>query len=111
MADLLLTCTDIGPLSLVDCRERSIPQSLLWLSIGNICSGDALLRHGAAAEIGPDNVRMLQDVGGPAHRERAAIVEHMDAVVKVGDHLHVVLDPDHGDAEPMLDAQDEARKV
>src|SRR5436309_10052431 len=87
------------------------PPSLLWLSIGNICSGDALFRHGDAAEIGPDNVRMLQDVGGAALRQGAAIVEHMDAVGQVGNHLHVVLDPDHGDAEPMLDAQDEARQV
>jgi len=35
----------------------------------------------------------------------------MDAVGQVGDHLHVVLDPDHGDAEAMLDAQDEARQI
>ena len=43
--------------------------------------------------------------------QRAAVVEHMDAVGEVGDHLHVVLDPDHGDAELVLDAQDEAREV
>src|SRR5262245_14705354 len=54
---------------------------------------------------------MLQDVGGAALRQRAAIVEHMDATGQVGDHLHIVLDPDHGDAEAMLDAQDEARQV
>src|SRR5712691_1008467 len=35
----------------------------------------------------------------------------MNAIGEVGDHLHVVLDPDHGNPEPMLDAQDEAREV
>ena len=39
------------------------------------------------------------------------MVEHVDAVGEVGDHLHVVLDPDHRDAELVLDAQDEAREV
>ena len=54
---------------------------------------------------------MFQHVVGVAFGKRAAIVEHMDAVGEVGDHLHVVLDPDHRNAEPMLDAQDEAREI
>jgi hypothetical protein len=54
---------------------------------------------------------MAQHLAGPPFHERAPIIEHMDAVGEVGDHLHVVLDPDHGNAEPMLDAQDEAREV
>ena len=35
----------------------------------------------------------------------------MDAVGEVGDHLHVVLDPDHRQFQLVLDAQDEAREV
>ncbi len=35
----------------------------------------------------------------------------MNAVGEIGHHLHVVLDPDHGGAELVLDAQDEARQV
>src|SRR5258707_7414014 len=35
----------------------------------------------------------------------------MNTVGEVDDDLHVVFDPDHGNAEPMLDAQDEARQV
>ena len=44
-------------------------------------------------------------------RQRAPVIEHMDAVGEVGDHLHIMLDPDHGNAELMLDAQDEAGEV
>jgi hypothetical protein len=35
----------------------------------------------------------------------------MDAVGEIGDHLHVVLDPDHSDAELVLDAEDEAGQI
>ncbi len=35
----------------------------------------------------------------------------MNAVGKVGHHLHVVLDPNHGDTELVLYAQDETRKI
>ena len=35
----------------------------------------------------------------------------MDAIGEIGDHLHVVLDPDHRHVQFMLDAQDEAREV
>jgi hypothetical protein len=41
-----------------------------------------------------------------AFGEHLAVVEHANAVGEVGDHLHVVLDPDHGEAEFVLDAQD-----
>jgi len=35
----------------------------------------------------------------------------MDAVGEIGDHLHVVLDPDHRHVQFVLDAQDEAREI
>ena len=35
----------------------------------------------------------------------------MDTVGEIGDHLQVVLDPDHGHIEFVLDAQDEAREI
>src|SRR5215510_10500234 len=63
------------------------------------------------AEIRFDHARVAQDRGGRAFGERAPIVEHVDAVGEIGDHLHVVLDPDHGDLQLVLDAQDEARQV
>ena len=36
----------------------------------------------------------------------SAVIEHMQPVGQIGDHLHVVLDPDHGHVEFVLDAQD-----
>ncbi len=64
-----------------------------------------------ATQIGGHHARVPQHVGRRAFGQRAAVVEHVNAVGEIGHHLHVVLDPDHGDAELMLDAQDEARQV
>src|SRR6185503_3688026 len=35
----------------------------------------------------------------------------MDAIGEIGDHLHVMLDPDHRHVQFVLDAQDEAREI
>ncbi len=46
-----------------------------------------------------------------ALRQGPPVVEHVDPVGEVGHHLHVVLDPDHREAELVPDAQDVAREV
>src|SRR5258708_4025191 len=60
-----------------------------------------------AAEIGGDHARVLQHVARPPFGQAASIIEHMDAVGKIGHHLHVVLHPPHGDRHLLLDAHDE----
>ena len=54
---------------------------------------------------------MSQDCTWLAFGQRAAVIKDMDAIGEVGDHLHVVLDPDHRQAKLVLDPQDEASEV
>src|SRR5262245_6163612 len=63
------------------------------------------------AEVGGDYLRVAQHLLRRPGGERAAVVEDVHAVGEVGDHLHVVLDPDHGELQLVLDAQDEAGEV
>src|SRR4029077_16623549 len=63
------------------------------------------------ADIGGDDARILQHVSWGALGQRPSVVEDVDTIGEIGHHLEVVLDPDHGDAELVLDAQDEARQV
>ena len=48
---------------------------------------------------------------GARRRQRAAVVEHVDAVGEVGHHLHVMLDPNHRQFQLVLDAQNEPGEV
>ena len=59
---------------------------------------------------GNDLLILQHDIGRTA-RQRAPVIEHMNPVGEVGDHLHIMLDPDHGNTELMLDAQDETGEV
>jgi hypothetical protein len=74
-----------------------------------------LLRNRWAADpisqIGLDHGSIAQHIFRITLGNRAAVIEHVDAVGKIGDHLHVVLNPDHGNAELMFRAQDKARQV
>jgi hypothetical protein len=40
-----------------------------------------------------------------------AMIEHNNAIRKIGDHLHVVFDPEHAHAHLMPDAQQKAGEV
>src|SRR5262245_22188320 len=63
------------------------------------------------SEISTNDLRMFQDGFGRTFGKGAAVIQNMNPVGEVRHHLHVVLDPDHRQAELVLDAQDEARKV
>jgi hypothetical protein len=49
--------------------------------------------------------------GAPALRDGAAIIEYVDAIGQICDHLHVVLDPDHGHAEFVFNAQNKTGEM
>jgi hypothetical protein len=63
------------------------------------------------SDIRGNDARILQDFGRSAFGQSSPVIEHVNAVSEIGDHLEVVLDPDHRDAELVLDAQNEAREV
>src|SRR5271169_5224432 len=69
------------------------------------------LSHRPGADIGGDDCRVVQYVRGRADRKRAPVIEYVEAVGKIGYHLHVVFNPDHGETELVLDAQDEAGEI
>ena len=48
------------------------------------------------ADIGGDDRGITQHLGCRAHSERAAVIEHVDTVGEIGDHLQIALDPDYG---------------
>ena len=56
-------------------------------------------------------MRIGQPGIGCAVGERAAVIEHVDAVGQIRNHLHVVLGPDDGHFRFVFDAQDKAREV
>ena len=62
-------------------------------------------------DVGANDIRAAQYLRRRSGRKRAPIVENVDSVSEVGDHPHVVLDPDHRQFEVMLDAQDEAGEI
>jgi hypothetical protein len=43
--------------------------------------------------------------------QRTSIIENMNAVDEIGDHLHVVFDPDDRHVQLVPNAEDEARKI
>src|SRR6266436_7608004 len=44
-------------------------------------------------------------------RNHLSVIEHHDAVGKIGHHLHVVLDPQYGDMQLVPYAQQQARQI
>ena len=65
----------------------------------------------ARSQIGGNDLLILQHASAGPARQRAPVIEHMDTVGEVGDHLHIMLNPDHGNTELVLDAQNETREV
>src|SRR5262249_36025390 len=63
------------------------------------------------AEICRQNVGVGQDNVGRSFRNGSAVVEHVDTIGEVRDHLHIMFNPDHGHAELMLETQNEASQV
>src|SRR6516165_3238917 len=63
------------------------------------------------SDISGDDTRIFQNLAWLALGQRPTVIEHLDAIGQVGHHLEVMLDPDHRDAEFVLDAQNEARQI
>ena len=76
--------------------QRTLCRSATWRYCG--------AKGGQHTWIGKDGCRRTFCKGAP-------VVEHMDAVGQVGDHLHVMLDPDDRHLQVVLDTQDEAGEV
>src|SRR5690606_35798888 len=72
---------------------------------------DRLTLRCSAAEISAHHIRMAQHHLRRAFRDGAAVVEYVNPVGEIGDHLHIVLDPDHRDSEIVLDPQNETRQI
>ena len=66
--------------------------------------------RGAGAEVGGRDVEVAPDLGGRALRERAAAVEHVDAVADLHDQRDVVVDQQHAGAEVVADGADDRRE-
>src|SRR5262249_15440735 len=91
-----------------------------WIAVHTIKSAVpsthriALERSGrqcACPDISGDDARVFQDRTRLALGQRPSVIEYVDTVREIGHHLEVVLDPDHGNTEFVLDAQDEACQV
>src|SRR6516162_11866915 len=54
---------------------------------------------------------MFENIAWYAFGQRSSVIEHVNAVSKVRHHLEVMLDPDHGDPEFVLDAQNKTCQV
>src|SRR5262245_1688236 len=75
-----------------------------------VSRGWSRTREGTS-EVGLHDARVREDALGRTLGELLPEVQHGHVVGKVRDQLHVVLDPQHGDAHLVLDAEQEARKV
>src|SRR5215831_10297917 len=60
---------------------------------------------------GRDDTRILQDLVWLALGQRPSVIEDVDTISQIGHHLEIMLDPDHCDAEFVLDAQNEPRQI
>jgi hypothetical protein len=63
------------------------------------------------SEIGLDDLRISPHGVWRAVGDHLAVIGHDDAVGELGDHLHVALDPQHGQPQLVLDAQQEAGEI
>src|ERR1019366_8900937 len=54
---------------------------------------------------------MLQHVIGMPFSQHSTVVQYTYPVGEIGNHLHIMLDPDHRNSELVFDAQDQTRQV
>src|SRR3712207_3664554 len=86
-------------------RERAASSSC-WAVAATPVATARLGRRGAGAEVGLDDAGVGSDVLREAHRDRAALVEDLDAVAELHDQPQVVVDDDHGTSERRADPTD-----
>src|SRR5690242_15326825 len=87
-------------------RSACVPPRRTWTS-----SSHSMTALPPLAEIGFDHLGIALDLLGRALGQHPPLVEHQDALAMRHDHLHVMLDQHHGEAQLAMEAGDRGAEI